>query len=225
MADKRPGQSEPGLPMAVEHDELHPVLSFLSSNLKVIALGVGGLLLVVALVSGYRAWRESRLADAREELGKLVAASGEDRLTNLQTFAENAPSTLRTAALFELAGAAVEEDNQAVALEAFRKLRDSADGELRATAELGMANALLAMGKPDEALQSLKAASDVPEAYKAPLARARAQAAEAAGRLDEAIAAYEELRELEPGNAEFMAAKSADLQARQAQAGQTTPAP
>jgi tetratricopeptide (TPR) repeat protein len=224
MADKRPAQPEPGLPVAVEHDELHPVLQFLTGNLKVIALVVGGLLLVVALASGYQAWRKSRLADAREELGKLVAASGENRLANLQAFADQAPSAMRTAVLFELASAAVEEDNQAMALEAFRKLRDTVGGELRATAELGMANALLATGKPDEALQGLKAASGIPEAYKAPLARARAQAAEAAGRWDEAIAAYEELRELEPGNAEFMAAKATELRARQAQAGQATPA-
>lgn len=224
MADKRPAQSEPGLSMDVEHDELHPILHFLSSNLKLIALALGGLLLVVALISGYRAWSDSRLAEAREELGKLTAAGGEDRLANLQAFAKEAPSALRTAALLEVATAAVEEDNQAVALEAFRALRDSSEDGVRATAELGVANALMAMGKPDEALQGLKAASGLPEAYKAPLARARAQAAEAAGQLDEAIAAYEQLRELEPGNAEFMAAKSADLQARQARTGQATPA-
>lgn len=224
MADKRPAQPEPGLTAAVEHDELHPILRFLTDNLKVIAFAVGGLILVVALASGYRAWRDSRLADAREELGKLVAASGENRLTNLQAFAEQAPSTLRTAVLFELANAAVEEDNQAVALEAFRKLRDTAGGELRATAELGMANALLATGKPDEALQGLKAASGIPEAYQAPVTRARAHAAEAAGQLSEAIVAYEALRELEPANAEFIASKIAELQAKQAQAGQAASA-
>ncbi len=218
MADKQPVQPDSGLTAAVEHDELHPILHFLSSNLKAIALAVGGILLIVALVSGYKSWRETRLADAREELGKLVAANGSNRLADLQAFAGQAPSAMRTAALLELARAAVEEEDQAVALETFRKLRDVADGELRATAELGMANALVDMGKPAEALQSLKAASGIPEAYKASLARTRAQAAEAAGQLNEAVAAYEELRELEPANAEFIAAKLSGLQARQAQA-------
>lgn len=224
MADKRPADQQATPLLADAPEEMHPILAFLNSNLKLIALGVGGLLLAVALFSGYRAWSESRLAEAREDLARLVAAKGENRLANLKAFAEDAPSAVRPTALYELARAAGEEEDQAVALEAFRALSRNADGELRAVAELGVARTLMAMGEPDQALQSLKAAPAAPEAYKTVMTRTRAQAAEMAGQWGEAQTAYGELRELEPGNEEFIAAKLDQLKAKQGQAGQAVPA-
>lgn len=221
MADKRPADQQASPLLAAAPEEMHPIIAFLNANMKLIALGVGGLLLAVAVASGYRAWSESRLAESREELAKLVAAQGEDRLANLKAFAEDAPSAVRPAALYELARVADEEEDRGMALEAFRKMRDNAEGELRAVAELGVARTLLAMGEPGQALQELKAAPAVPEAYKTILTRTRAQAAEMAGQWSEALAAYGELRELEPGNEEFIAAKLSQIQARQGQAGQT----
>lgn len=224
MADKRPApeQTDPALPL--EHEELHPILRFLSDNLKPIALGVGGLLLVVALVSGYRAWSASRLAESRAELSALAAANDEDRLANLAAFAKQAPEALRAAALYELAKAAAEADDQAAALEAFRSLGSTKDPAVRAVAELGAARVLMAMGEPAQAAQSLKAAApSAPQAYKPALTRALAVAAEAAGQWDEARTAYEELSELEPGDP-LISAKLNELQAKQGQAAPATPA-
>jgi len=225
MADKRPAAPLDDSLLSTEHQELHPALVFLGKNIKYIAMGIGGLLLAVALASGYRAWSASELAQARDELGNIVAVRGQARLTGLQDFAAQAPTALRPAALYELALAADEEADHATALEAFRQLRDATSGELRAVAELGMARALMASGEPAQAAQGLKAAMPaVPEAYKPIMTRERALAAEAAGQLVEALAAYEALRTLEPGNEEFITAKTAALKAKLAQADSAAPA-
>lgn len=228
MADKRPAAPLDDSLLSTEHQELHPALVFLGKNIKYIAMGIGGLLLAVALASGYRAWSASELAQARDELGNIVAVRGQARLTGLQDFAAEAPTALRPAALYELALAADEEADHATALEAFRQLRDATSGELRAVAELGMARALMASGEPAQAAraaQSLQAAMPAaPEAYKPIMTRERALAAEAAGQLAEALAAYEALRALEPDNEEFITAKTAALKAKLAQADPAAPA-
>ncbi len=172
-----------------------PLLEAIVRNLKPILLGAG---LVVLLAAGYAlfsTYRNSALHEAQEELGTLLTQkSGAEKVAALESFLPKAPSALKPAVLFELAGTAMILNQYEKSLGFWRQLAGTVSGGEAILAHMGQARALALSGKPAEAvkeLQDLKLKAAEP--FKPAITRQIALAAEAAGDAETAKAAYGEL--------------------------------
>jgi tetratricopeptide (TPR) repeat protein len=131
----------------------------------------------------------AHLAHAYLELGDGTAAKA-----NLETLSTRFPaSTLLPTTRLRLAEWSLARKELEPAIEQFRLVAKGSDPKLAARANSGLGNALMQSGKPAEAAdafgEALAAKPEEPLAGEIALARARAL--ESAGKVDEAVVAYE----------------------------------
>ena len=177
-------------------DTAQKLLHFLVENLKAIAAGCGVILLIVAVYAGVNHWRDRQAAKSADALGVLLIEKTEPkaRMDALEAYLKDAPSSLRPAALLELAASAMVSKQYAKAGAAWAELEGSSSADMKVLAGIGHAKSLLLEGKAAEALtllQALKAKS--PKAYELPITRQLAVAAEQAGNNKVAQEAYAEI--------------------------------
>ncbi|MBU1040785.1 MAG: hypothetical protein KKF77_06790 [Proteobacteria bacterium] len=177
-------------------DTAQKMLSFLVENLKAIAAGCGVILLLVAVYAGVNHWRGTQAAKSADALGVLLIEKTDPkaRVDALEAYLKDAPSSLRPAALLELAASAMVSKQYAKAGAAWTELEGSSSADMKVVAGIGHAKSLLLEGKAAEALtllQALKAKS--PKAYELPITRQLAVAAEQAGNDKVAQEAYAEI--------------------------------
>ena len=170
-------------------------------------------------VAAWQWYRESAAASARDDLGRIAASlDPAARLKALEDFAADAPSSVYLAAQLELARAAVESENWDKAAAAYAAVAErDPDSPLAFSARFNRADVLLRQGKAAEAATELETLlSQAPDNLKPFLNEQIGEAAEAAGRKDKAIAAYQaavkELTSIAPAEAAYYQDRIAKLQ-------------
>lgn len=178
-------------------DSMHPVLEFLVNNVKLLALGAGGLVVLALAVGGYQWYEGQQIAAAKAELGQILTSStGDARLEKLEGFLASAPEGMKRGVLLELASTADAQDKHDQAARYWNQLAGLADADMRVIARLGMAKSLLEADKAKEALtQMQQLQAEAPAAYTTSILRQLAVTAEAAGDLPVALEAYRKLAE------------------------------
>ncbi|MCM0756751.1 tetratricopeptide repeat protein [Desulfovibrio aminophilus] len=192
------------------------ILQKIVANLKPLLIGAAVIVAIAAGIAGYRMIQARNLASAQEALGSILAGNtGKEKVAALEKFLPGAPSGLRSAVLFELAGASMNLKDFDKAAGYWADLAAHSDGDERVVAKLGRAHALTRAGKAAEAVKELEALKqDAPEAFAVPVTRQLALAAEAAGDRQAALAAYEALAKFENiGDRPFIESKIAQLKA------------
>ena len=184
-----------------------------------IALAVLGVIVLIIAVAAWQWYRESAAASARDDLGRIAASlDPAARLKALEDFAADAPSSVYLAAQLELARAAVESENWDKAAAAYAAVAErDPDSPLAFSARFNRADVLLRQGKAAEAATELETLlSQAPDNLKPFLNEQIGEAAEAAGRKDKAIAAYQaavkELTSIAPAEAAYYQDRIAKLQ-------------
>ena len=175
-------------------ETLHPVLNWMGRNHKLLIGIVSVIILVVAGFSIFKVVTGHQAESARNELTDILFSNDPGEMDRLAAFAEDAPEAVAVRARFELAAAKLGEKDYAGAAEAFAELARSEDKDVHVLATMSQARCLLLDDKADQALalmDDLK--TSVPEAYSGSVTRLYAVAAEAAGKTDLAVSAYQEL--------------------------------
>ncbi|MDR1243248.1 MAG: tetratricopeptide repeat protein [Deltaproteobacteria bacterium] len=208
--------------------EASPFLEFLIRNSKKITLSIVLIILIAVGVSGWSMYQENRLADAREELGLILA--GQDagaRLETLNAFVQRVElAEIKTAALLALAYESAEAGNHALASSAWEELSllVPADSPMRFTAQMGMANELNNLGKTPEALALLESLlGNAPVELTLAINVALMDLAEKSGQWDKAIQACEAMLNNAPATTDksYLRQKIAYLQLKKIPAAET----
>ena len=199
--------------------EAAPLWEFVLTHARAIALAVLGVIVLIIAVAAWQWYRESAAASARDDLGRIAASlDPAARLKALEDFAADAPSSVYLAAQLELARAAVESENWDKAAAAYAAVAErDPDSPLAFSARFNRADVLLRQGKAAEAATELETLlSQAPDNLKPFLNEQIGEAAEAAGRKDKAIAAYQaavkELTSIAPAEAAYYQDRIAKLQ-------------
>lgn len=217
-------QQQPVIPQQLQGEvsgEAAPLLRFVLDNARYIAAGLGVLVLAAGAGAGYRWWAAEKAREAQADLGVItVAKSGADRVQALEAFLAKAPSGVRNAVLLDLAATAMELKDYDKAASAWERLA-AADGATGVVARIGRAQALSQAGKDAEALAVLEGLeSSVSEISRNAVRGQLAVVAERAGKLDRAVAAYEQLMASESaGNKDYFKSRAAALKARMQKGG------
>jgi len=184
-------------------DTSQRLFDFLTANLKPIAIGCAVVIIAVAAYAGLNHWRERSAAKAADAFGMILIEKRDPaaRLQALETFVKDAPKSLRPTVQLELAAAAMAIKQYDKASAAWADLEGSGSADMQVIAGIGHAKCLLLDNKPQDALKLLTALkSKAPEAYALPITRQIAVAAEQAGDVKTAQAAYAELAGKTAGN-------------------------
>jgi len=217
-------QQQPVIPQSLQGEvsgEAAPLLRFVLDNVRYIAAGLGVLVLAAGAGSGYRWWAAEKAREAQAELGVIsVTKAGADRVQALEAFLAKAPSDVRYAALLDLAAAAMEMKDYDKAATAWERLA-AVDGATGVVARIGRAQALSQAGKDAEALAVLEGLENsVSEISRNAVRGQLAVVAERAGKLDRAVAAYEQLMASESaGNKDYFKNRAEALKARMQKGG------
>ena len=217
-------QQQPVIPQPLQGEvsgEAAPLLRFVRDNARTIAVGLGVLVLAAGAGAGYRWWAADKAREAQAELGTIaVAKTGADRLQALEAFLAKAPAGVRNAVLLDLAATAMDMKDYDKAASAWERLA-AADGATGVVARIGRAQALSQAGKDAEALTVLEGLeSSVSEISRNAVRGQLAIVAERAGKLDRAIAAYEQLMASESsGNKDYFKSRAEALKARMQKGG------
>lgn len=176
--------------------ETAPLLQFLMNHAAIIMAGLGVFALGLAGLGTYNWYAGNRLQEGQDTLARIaIAKQGQERLTALESFAQQAPARMTVAVQLELAAAAMEVKDYAKATKAYATAAavapSSASGLL---ATFNQAQSMLADGKAAEALTLLDALLPrVGEGSEARVRLVQAEAAIAAGKPDVALKSFEAL--------------------------------
>lgn len=200
--------------------EAAPLLQFILKHAGLIMTSLGLFALLLAGTASYRWYSARSVAQAQTELATLtMRADGQEKYAALAQFVSKAPESVRMAALLELANAALAIQQYDKAAEAFASLQKSdAAKPLGNMAAFNEAQVLMRENKFDAALQVLEVLNNgVSEENRTVVLSVLAEAAQAAGKNERAITAYEQLAASNTGpEAEFFRFRAQNLRAAQA---------
>ncbi|WP_144284069.1 YfgM family protein [Megalodesulfovibrio gigas] len=195
---QRPGSTlisfeEAGIPRE------HPALVWIQNNLKMLGVVIAVIILAAAAMSLAKWNKETARKQAAEVLGSLlVNAKGETAAAELEAFAQAAPEPVRTGAMLSLAELLMASEEYAKAADVWAGIALKASQPMKTTAGIGQAQALVLAGKAQEALALVRTLEQgAPASFEKSLLRLKAQAAEAAGEYQDAIAAWATMMEKE----------------------------
>lgn len=176
--------------------EAAPLLQFILKHAGLIMAALGLFALVLAGTASYRWYMARDTAQAQNQLATLtMMPKGEEKLVALEAFVAKAPEKVRLAAMLELANAALGVNNYEKAANAFALLQSSDPAQpLGNISALNEAQTLMRVEKFDAALTALeKLYTVVTPDNRTLVASVLAEAAQAAGKNERAIAVYDEL--------------------------------
>lgn len=192
--------------------DIHPLLKKILDNIKSIGLVIGGIILVVAVYSGYSAYTDSRQAEATEKFGEIMLQPDpKERISHLEAFAANAPSDMLIAVHLELAKTLMETGAFDRAAQSWETVA-ATDERARVFAGLGKAKSLMMRQEYSQAmdvLHSIKALAG--EGLSPLISSTLAFAAEKAGQKDVAVAEYEAMKAADPSISPYAEYKIAQL--------------
>jgi predicted negative regulator of RcsB-dependent stress response len=218
MERKNPAQPE-APPLASEiNEQVSPLLKKLTENLKQIGLIFGAIILVAAVITGYRYYRMKTLENAQAKWGHiLIQDEPEQRITNLQAFLPEAPNALQPAIRLQIASQALKHGDYDLAAASWKTIAaNHPDQELETIARIGLAEALHLQGQTGQALDILKQLQQkAPEAFKQNILYALAAMAESNRDWAASVQAYEQLKsesDVTGTNSEYIDHKITQLQ-------------
>lgn len=182
--------------------ESAPLLQFIVRNSGLI-VGVVVVLLVALVGTAVWRWHQGGLqAEAQTELARIgITMKGGDRLKALDDLAAKASENMRYSIYLMQAEFAMQDQDYSRAEQAYATAAKlDADGAMGLMAALGQAGALIKLDRPADAVTLLQGLeSRATEDGRATLRMLLGEAAEAAGKTDVAVAAYEALAASQPG--------------------------
>ena len=206
-------------PIASEiNEQVSPLLKKITENLKQIGLIFGAVILVAAVITGYRYYRVKTLQNAQAQWGHiLIQNNPEQRIKDLETFLPEAPDTIQPAIRLQIASQALEHEDYDRSAASWKKIAaNPPEQELETIAEIGLAEALHLQGQTAQALDILKQLQQkAPEAFKQNIHYALAAMAEASRDWTASLQAYEQLKsesDLTGTNSEYIDHKIDQLQ-------------
>lgn len=172
--------------------ESSALLEFLALHAQSIIAGIVLFILAIGGYWAYSAYAASRLTAQQQEFSQIVAANqGEARLRALEKYLPTAPESIKLTALLTLAQTAQELGDHKAAHAAWEQLAQQ-QPDLRIEATSGMAQALVALGEPQKALQLLDSLiPNLPASYQIHVNSQIVAIAETMGDYKRAIAACE----------------------------------
>lgn len=193
--------------------DVHPFLKMILDNIKAIGVAVFLIVAAVAVYSGMDVYREKERAKAVSELGLLLeTADPAERTQKLESFVASAPSDIRLGARLELASLYMEQNEFEKAAAVWKNVESESKDQFSVVAALAESRALMLKNDYAKAVDILvKAQKNADSAMRPMISGALAFAAEKAGQKDLAIAEYTALKEANPGGAEFLDHKIAQL--------------
>ena len=198
-------------------EQMSPLARFMSQYWRTIAVALAAALVAVAAYAWYASGAKQAKIKAENELGAIIATkTGQERLEALEGYLKAAPASTKGAALLEIARTAQEQKAYDKAAEAWNQLSIVAPDGMREIAVMGRATSLAQGG--DKA-QAVKILADLlpkaPKTFQPIVARQLAAVAEEAQAWNEALAAYERMRDAGTGgNKAFYEAKIAEIKAK-----------
>jgi len=198
-------------------EQMSPLAHFFSKHWRTLA----ALIVAAVLAAGGYAWYTSSAKQAKvtaeNELGAIIASkTGPDRLAALEAYLKSAPSSTKGAALLEIANTAQDQGNFEKAAEAWNQLYLTGPEGMREVAGMGYATALAQKGDKQAAVKFLvDMLPKAPKPFQPVVARQLASLAEEAKAWNEAVSAYERMKDLGMGgNKAFYEAKIAEIKAK-----------
>lgn len=200
--------------------EAAPLLQFILKHAGLIMTTLGLFALLLAGTASYRWYMARATTQAQTQLANLtMLPEGQAKFAALEQFAQTAPEQVRLAAALELANAAVNVKNYDKAAEAFATLHSIDAGHpLGDIAAFNEAQTLMRTGKFDAALSVLETLyNTVSEENRTLVNNLLAESAQAAGKTERAITAYDQLAASTTGpEAEFFRFRAQSLKSAQA---------
>lgn len=198
-------------------EQMSPLARFLAHSWRILAVLV---LVAVACAAGF-AWYTSSAKKAQtkaeNDLGAIIAAqTGPERLAALETYVKSAPAGAKGAALLEIARTAQEQHAFDKAADAWNQLSLIGPDGMREIAVMGHATALAQGGDKAKAVKLLADfLPKTPKAMQPIVARQLAAIAEEAQAWNEALAAYERMRDAGAGgNKAFYEGKIEEIKSK-----------
>ncbi|GAB7023198.1 YfgM family protein [Salidesulfovibrio brasiliensis] len=194
-------------------ETMHPAFEAVVKYKKQIVMGIAAIFVIAAVFGLVRWQRANAESEAQTALGEiLMNQQGADRVSKLEALLEDAPSSVEPAILLELSEACMQTENYGKAAEYYERLAQNSDDTVSIVAGMGRAKALILAGKAEESYTLLKELSeDAPESFAATIYRQMALSAEAAGKTDAALKAWEALLETPTADKEFVQYKLQQL--------------
>ncbi len=198
-----PKQNKQGLLSTLESEmseDIHPLLQKITDNLRVIGLVIAAVVLVVGVYSGVTIYQDHAAEKSREQFSTILSQpDGQGKLTALEAFLSQAPSSMQQGVRLEMARLAMEIEAFEPAEKVWNQAARPGTTELQVAANLGRATSLSPAGKPGEALDILEELLDKsPDSFKALVLSEMAPTAEKAGNLERAVSVYEEIKSMTP---------------------------
>lgn len=198
-------------------EQQSPLARFIQHYWRTMAAIVTALIVGLAAYAWYDASVTSAAAKAANELGTIIATkTGQERTDALESYIKTAPSATKPAALLELARTAQEQNAFGKAADAWNQLSLIAPEGLRENAILGRAATLAQAGDKTQAVKILMDfLPKAPKVYQPVVARQLAVVAEEAQSWNEALAAYEKMKDAGlGGNKAYYEAKIAEIKSK-----------
>ena len=198
-------------------EQMNPLTRFMSQYWRTIAVAVAAALVAAAAYAWYASNAKQAKIKAENELGTIIATkTGQERLGALESYFKTAPASTKGAALLEIARTALEQKAFDKAADAWNQLSIMGPDGMREIAVMGRATAVAQGGDKAQAVNIL--ADFLPKSPKTlqPIvARQLAAVAEEAQAWNEALAAYERMKDTgSGGNKAFYEAKIAEIKAK-----------
>ena len=174
--------------------EAAPLWNFVTTHARQIAAAVVSIVVVITLVAGWQWYRETKLEEARSNLGRVISIQDPaKRVAGLEQFLSDAPSKLELSARLELAAACVAMKDWDKAVNAYQKIADmEGSTPLGFSASLNRAQLLMRKGDFTSARTEFqRLVQQAPAEVKPMLHQQAAEAAQSAGDIAGAIADYE----------------------------------
>lgn len=198
-------------------EQMSPLARFLAHSWRPLAALVIVAVLAAAGYAVYTSSAKKAQAKAENDLGAIIATqTGPERLAALEAYVKTAPATTKGAALLEMARTAQEQRVFDKAADAWNQLSLIGPDGMREIAVMGHATALAQGGDKAKAVKLL---SDflpkAPKAMQPIVARQLAAVAEEAQAWNEALAAYERMRDAgSGGNKAFYESKIDEIKSK-----------
>ena len=176
-------------------EDMHPLLLWLTKNIKTLSIVCLALILVFGGVAAYEYFQKQSHITAANELGKiLVTTDDAKKLETLERYVKTAPSSMEIRGLFELAATSINDKKFADAGTAWTQLTGKVDASLQTIPALGRVQALAMEGNNAEAIVILKdLQKNGPKAYAVSVNSTLGALAEQAGDYAAARDAYKAL--------------------------------
>ncbi len=176
-------------------EDLHPLLLWLTKNVKSVSLVCLALILVFGGIAAYEYFQKQSRVSAANELGKILVTTDEaKKMDALEGYVKSAPESMEVRGLFELAASSINDKKFSAANTAWSGLESKVDASLKTVPALGRVQALAMEGKNDQALAILKdLQKNGPKSYTISVNSTLGALAEQAGDYATASEAYKAL--------------------------------